>query len=150
LEKNGHVDHVEKLILENIVDKHITYMELNKMESRPKTLIVDIDGTLMYHSGILTEQILNEPKILPGVLKAFNAWDKKGYRIILLTGRKESMRELTERQLKSFGLFYDQLVMGVGGGPRVLINDRKPNSDKDTAIAINLERNKGIEDLIDI
>ena len=36
--------------------------------------------------------------------------------------------------------------MGFGGGDRILINDRKPNSDRDTAYAINLERNKGLLD----
>jgi phosphoglycolate phosphatase-like HAD superfamily hydrolase len=120
------------------------------MNIRPKTIICDIDGTLMFHSGKLSEQIQNEPKILPGVTEVFDAWDKKGYRIILLTGRKESMRELTERQLKLLGIFYDQLVMGVGGGDRILVNDLKPNSDKPTAIAVNLERNAGISNLLDI
>ena len=36
--------------------------------------------------------------------------------------------------------------MGVGGGDRVIVNDRKPNSKRDTAYAINLERNKGLLD----
>ena len=37
--------------------------------------------------------------------------------------------------------------MGVGGGDRILINDRKPNSDIDTAYAINLNRNEGIKNV---
>ncbi|SVA86858.1 uncharacterized protein METZ01_LOCUS139712 [marine metagenome] len=37
--------------------------------------------------------------------------------------------------------------MGFGGGDRVLINDRKPNSDRNTAMVINLDRNIGISDL---
>jgi len=37
--------------------------------------------------------------------------------------------------------------MGVGGGPRIVINDNKPNG-QETAFAINLERNKGINDII--
>lgn len=115
------------------------------MEKRPKTLIVDIDGTLIYHHGSLSQQIFNDTKLLPGVIKKFDEWDKKGYKIILLTGRKESMREFTEAVLQKAGLVYDQLVMGVGGGPRVLINDYKPDSKEPTAIAINLDRNKGIE-----
>ena len=34
--------------------------------------------------------------------------------------------------------------MGIGGGVRVLINDYKPNSTEETAVAITLERDFGI------
>lgn len=117
------------------------------MENRPKTLIVDIDGTLIWHFGNIHDQISNPPEALPGIRDKFHDWDRKGYRIILLTGRKESLRRLTEQQLETCGIFYDQLVMGVGGGVRVLINDLKTGSSEPTAIAINLERNKGLENL---
>lgn len=117
------------------------------MEARPKTLLIDIDGTLIHHYGDLVQQTDNEPFLMPGVREKFNEWDKKGYNIVLITGRRESMRELTERQLRACGLFWDLLLMGVGGGPRVLINDLKPGSNDPTAIAINLERNVGIKDI---
>ena len=46
------------------------------------------------------------------------------------------------------GINYDQLIMGFGGGDRVLLNDRKPHEPtRDTAYVINLERNKGVEDV---
>ena len=45
------------------------------------------------------------------------------------------------------GIIYDQLIMGFGGGDRVIINDRKPNSERDTVYAINLTRNEGIENV---
>ncbi len=35
--------------------------------------------------------------------------------------------------------------MGFGGGDRILINDRKPSSDRDTAYVINVDRNLGLE-----
>ena len=69
---------------------------------------------------------------------------KKGYNIILTTGRKESLRQVTEKQLSDVGIFYDQLVMGLGGGVRVLINDLKEDSDMITAVAICVDRDKGI------
>jgi hypothetical protein len=34
--------------------------------------------------------------------------------------------------------------MGLGGGIRVVINDRKKDKHYDTALAINLDRNEGI------
>ena len=54
------------------------------------------------------------------------------------------MRRVTEKQLRDVGIFYDQLIMGVGGGARYLINDTKPNGSQ-AAFAINVERNVGIE-----
>ena len=112
---------------------------------RPTTIICDIDGTLIHHYGSLEGQMTGEPELLPGVQEKFEEWDRKGYRIILITGRRESSRQLTEEQLESVGIFYYMLIMGVGGGPRVLINDLKPDGDWETAIAYNVVRNAGIE-----
>ena len=36
--------------------------------------------------------------------------------------------------------------MGVGGGPRIIINDNKPDGNE-TAFAYSLERNQGISNL---
>lgn len=112
---------------------------------RPKTIICDIDGTLLYHHGDLSKQLEANPAIMEGVREKINEWDSKGYNIILITGRRESCRKRTETQLQLAGVFYDQLIMGVGGGDRILINDRKPDSDADTAYAINIDRNEGIQ-----
>ena len=117
------------------------------MNSRPKTIICDIDGTLLKHHGNLSEQFSRDPELLPGALEKINEWDLKGYKIILMTGRKESMRKITQEQLDKLGIFYDQLVMGVTNGERVLINDLKSNSEVKTANAFCVPRNKGIFDV---
>ena len=115
--------------------------------NRPKTIICDIDGTLVEHMPPSTACNPNSKMtLLPGTLDKLLEWESKGYRIILLTGRKESMREVTENQLREVGIFYDLLVMGVGGGERFLINDCKPDGAQ-SAQAINLIRNKGIQDI---
>lgn len=114
---------------------------------RPKTIICDIDGTLVKHlppSESSKESATIE--IIDGTIKKLMDWDIKGYNIILLTGRRKSMRSVTEKQLKNLGIFYDELIMGVGGGDRILINDKKPDG-KETAFAINLDRNVGINDI---
>jgi hypothetical protein len=86
------------------------------------------------------------PELIEGTLDKLNEWEKKGYNIILITGRKESMRSVTIKQLSKLGIYYDHLIMGVGGGPRYLINDFKPNGDE-SAFSINIDRNKGVGDL---
>jgi len=113
--------------------------------NRQKTIILDIDGTLVEHCGDISKQITKTPNLLKGTIEKLIEWDKEGCNLILLTGRRESAREETKRQLFELGIFYDQLIMGVGGGPRILINDKKLNSEKNTAFAINLTRNSGIE-----
>jgi hypothetical protein len=117
------------------------------MQIRPKTIICDIDGTIVVHTKP-HKASCPETKIelLPGTLDKFLEWDSKGYNIILITGRKESLRNSTEKQLMEAGVFYDKLIMGIGGGCRVLINDMKEDGSE-TAISINLPRNKGISDL---
>jgi len=109
-----------------------------------KTLFIDIDGTILKHLGNLSKEILGEPEILPGVLDKLNEWDANGYKIILTTGRKECMRKITEKQLSKVGIFYDQLIMGITRGERILINDIKPNNDMVTASAIQIKRNEGL------
>lgn len=116
------------------------------MIGRPKTIICDIDGTLIKHHGNLSQQLLKEPELLPGTLEKLNEWDRKGYQIILLTGRKESMRKITEEYLSKMGIFYDKLIMGVTSGERVLINDNKPSGQK-TAFAVCIERNEGLKEV---
>ena len=121
------------------------------MGNKPKTIFCDIDGTLCEYPYSVEmgnydfDQENMQP--LPGTLKKLWEWDKAGHIIILTTGRKEGMRESTERQLREAGIVYDRLIMGIGGGTRVVINDLKPDREGDTAIAINLNRNEGIENV---
>ena len=112
--------------------------------NRPKTIFLDIDGTLIEHSGDINKQITETSTLLPGTLEKLAEWDRKAYKIILVTGRKESARIATEKQLFKLGVFYDQLLMGIGGGIRILINDKKEGKEDETAIAISLKRNQGI------
>jgi len=112
---------------------------------KPKTIFCDIDGTLWYHVGGSPDQAsCKEHKLLPNTKEAIDKWDSLGYRIILTTGRKESLREKTKLELLRLGIVYDKLIMGLGGGVRILINDRKQNGEKNTSYAVNVIRNKGI------
>jgi mannose-6-phosphate isomerase len=114
--------------------------------SDKKTIFCDIDGTLVEHCGLPTDQSKAENyRLTKNAKEALDLWEKNGYNIILTTGRKESMRRKTELELEKAGIIYDQLIMGLGGGTRYLINDRKEKGKKNTAHAINLVRNKGFE-----
>jgi len=111
-----------------------------------KTILCDIDGTLLFHKKNLTAMIREKPIILHGTVEKLLEWREKDYYIVLTTARPEGCRSETVRQLSEVGVFYDQLVMGLTVGPRVVINDRKPNG-LETAIAVSLERNTGISEV---
>lgn len=120
--------------------------------SKPKTIFCDLDGTLTEHprsgnNDITRYDLEQNMKVLPGTKEKLWEWDSKGYRIIITTGRKEGMRKSTVEQLRKAGIIYDQLVMGIGGGDRILINDRKPDGGRDTASVINIDRDIGVADL---
>ena len=118
------------------------------MNNRSKTIFCDLDGTLTKHPADST--VIQNPEyeleVLPGVKEFLHKIDVNSYHLVITTGRKESAREATIKQLQRAGILYDQLIMGFGGGDRILINDRKSGSVRDTAYAINLERNKGLID----
>lgn len=121
----------------------------------PPTIFIDIDGTLVSFPDTEEEyrKIANGKQkmfLLPGVREKLWEWESKGYKIILTTGRREMYRFETERALKEAGVGYEQLIMSIGCGPRYVINDRKPGINggkKDTAFAINVDRDEGFENI---
>ena len=116
--------------------------------NKSKTIFCDLDGTLVKHSNPVDAQNPDlNLEVLPGTHDKLSEWDSKGYYIIITTGRKRSAREATKKQLSSAGILYDELIMGFGGGFRYVINDTKPDSDDDTCFAINVKRNKGVNDV---
>jgi len=115
----------------------------------PKTIFCDLDGTLTEHPkdvGLIQDPNY-ELEVLPGVKEFLYKIDVNRYHLVITTGRKVSAREATVKQLQRAGILYDQLIMGFGGGDRILINDRKGNSEEDTAFAINITRNEGVKDV---
>ena len=111
-----------------------------------KTIFCDIDGTLCVHHEDIVRQHSEELQLLPGTLHVLKEWEKKGYRLILVTGRKESHRKELEQQLKNAGIFWDALIMGLSNGPRVMINDMKEGGEQ-RAMGVNVLRNLGISEL---
>ena len=111
-----------------------------------KTYFIDIDGTILRHRGSLTSILLDFGEVLPNVIQKLNDWAIRGDRIIITTARPESMRQHTINELEYNGIFYDQLIMGLNHGPRVVINDAKSEYEE-MAIGITVDRNKGLGDV---
>ena len=59
-----------------------------------KTIICDIDGTLVKYTGEGHLGIVNKDhELLPGVYDRMRKWEVQGHRIILITGRRESVEK---------------------------------------------------------
>lgn len=106
------------------------------------TWFIDIDGTILEHNGYKD----GNESFLPGV-KEF--WSKIPWNdcIVLVTGRPEEYRSSTLALFNLHALRYDHALFNMPLGERIVINDIKPGGLK-TAIAINLERNKGLEGIL--
>jgi mannose-6-phosphate isomerase len=117
------------------------------MSKLPKTILCDIDGTLIKHCGDIINQYKSEtPELLPNTINLLKKWEKNQYKIILITGRKECTRNNTIKQLDKLGIIYDDIIFGLTSGDRILINDRKRDNIRNTAYSINVTRNKGLYD----
>jgi NDP-sugar pyrophosphorylase family protein len=144
--KNYHISENQYISLGTPYDLKIYEGKVKEFHTKkPKTIFCDIDGTILKHVHRFSDIVDTEPKLLNGVRDKINQWDSQGHRIILVTARKESGREITEKHLKQLGLCWDQLVMGVGGGERILINDKLNSNHKDRAYSVNVITNAGFD-----
>lgn len=118
--------------------------DLKAKVNRPNTYFVDLDGVLVQHdSGIhsdterFTYPSSPHQKSIYEIRKEF--W--LGSRIVITTSRPSSEKNDVESELCRLGIPFDELLLGMGDGVRVVINDRKPKvSHLDTALALNLMR----------
>ena len=122
-------------------------IEFRFNRAKKYTFLIDIDGTLLYLPKHVPYDA-SDTQILPGSIEKLKEWKGKGHRIILITGRETARRENLVKQLSDLQIPYDELITGTHSGTRILINDKKPYCPfHKMAIAVQLERNKGIQDI---
>ena len=110
---------------------------------KKNTYFVDIDGTIFIYRKFETYET-SEAQVIKSTKQFLQQKKDEGHSIILTTARPNYLRLHTEYELEVNNIPYDQLVMGIGRGPRYLINDLSPDEPGDRAIAINLIRDRGI------
>ena len=105
------------------------------------TWIIDLDGTIFEHNGYLE----GKDKLLPGVKEFWEKIPEEDF-ILILTARSKKFYDLTLESLKNYNLRYNEILFDLPTGERILINDAKP-SGLNTAIAFNVKRNTGLNEL---
>lgn len=111
------------------------------------TFFVDIDGTLVQYRKFneLSTSVLTP---IQEVIDVVNKYYDEGAIIVITTARPSSYELFTKQELEKIGVKYHQLVMDLGRGTRVILNDKDPENDEiPRALGINLNRNQGWEGL---
>ena len=109
------------------------------LSTLPKTWIFDLDGTLVKHNGY---KIDGHDTLLSGAkeyVEGIPGEDK----IIILTSRMDEYKDMTLNFLHESGIRYDEIMFNMPMGERIVVNDRKPVSGIDMAVAVNLDRDAG-------
>ena len=129
-----------------------TYEDWIKYRKTKSTFFFDIDGVIYDNGSEFWEPKWGQNKIFEKAKIKINELFDNGNYIVLVTSRPEKFREITEKQLETDGLQYNQLVMGIYHGTRILINDYSDTNPYPAAKAINTKRNSVdfIEKLDDI
>ena len=109
-----------------------------------KTIICDIDGTLLDYLHDKSAEERGEHVPLPGAVEHMRSWEVQGCRIIIITGRRESERVRTVAELEKARIPYDVLLMGYADSGRVLINDVGKHGNC-KAHAVSLPRDQGFK-----
>lgn len=119
---------------------------MNKTIKNP-TFFVDIDGTLVQYRKFseLSTSVLTP---IQEVIDVINKYYDEGAVIVITTARPTSYELFTKQELEKIGVKYHQLVMDLGRGTRVILNDKDPENEQiPRALGINLNRNQGWEGL---
>lgn len=114
---------------------------------KPRTIFMDMDGSIVHHHDTYEDMIRAEPIILDGVLEFIEQELAIESHIIITTARSEMHRKQTEVQLEKLGIRYHRLIMDITAGERWLINDNKPDMPI-TARAFVVDRNTGLRTLL--
>jgi hypothetical protein len=105
-----------------------------------KTWLIDLDGTIFRHNGYQ----IGEDILLTGVKEFFDKISDTDH-IIILTSRSNKYKEITLTALKKANIKFNTIIFNLPLGERICINDIKPTTRLKTAVAINVERDKGLQ-----
>jgi hypothetical protein len=111
------------------------------------TYFVDIDGTLVKYRKFseLSQSVLTP---IQDVIDFVNKSYDEGCHIVITTARPQAYELFTKQELEKVGVKYHQIVMGIGRGTRVVLNDKDPDMPElPRAWGINFVRDKGLKDI---
>lgn len=109
--------------------------EMIELSPLGKTWILDLDGTLVKHNGYKLD---GHDTLLPGAKKFLENITPEDM-VIIVTSRKEDVRDETVAFLERNQIRYDHIIWNAPYGERIVVNDKKP-SGLTTAFSVNTKR----------
>lgn len=107
-----------------------------------KTIFCDIDGVVVENQSFyFSPSYYDKPVAILENCAMLLELQRNGSDLIFTTARPESVREITEHELRAIGFTDFKLIMGLKHGKRVLVNDYAASNPYPSAIAINVPRN---------
>jgi len=119
---------------------------MEKITKNP-TFFVDIDGTIVKYRKFseLSTSVLTP---IQDVIDYLNKSYDEGAHIVITTARPPQYELFTKQELEKLGVKYHQIIMGIGRGTRVVLNDKDPEMpDLPRAWGINFIRDQGLQDI---
>lgn len=110
---------------------------------KKSTIFCDIDGTLFVYRKFDT-MLTTPAQLINSTAEYIRENRKQGNHIVFTTARPENLRSFTMMELVANDIPFDQIVMGIERGTRILINDNEFEGEN-RAIAYSLKRNEGIK-----
>lgn len=118
---------------------------MEKITKHP-TFFVDIDGTIVKYrkfSELATSVLTPIQDVIDFINKSYD----EGCHIVITTARPQSFELFTKQELEKLGVKYHQMIMGIGRGTRVVLNDKDPDAPElPRAWGINFTRDQGFKD----
>jgi len=119
---------------------------MEKITKNP-TFFVDIDGTIVKYRKF-SELSSSELTPIQDVIDFINKSYDEGAHIVITTARPPQYELFTKQELEKLGVKYHQMIMGIGRGTRVVLNDKDPEMpDLPRAWGINFIRDQGLKDI---
>ena len=119
---------------------------MEKIKKHP-TFFVDIDGTIVKYrkfSELSTATLSPIQDVIDFINKSYD----EGCHIVITTARPNNFELFTKQELEKLGVKYHQMIMGIGRGTRIVLNDKDPQAPEiPRAWGINFIRDQGFKDI---
>lgn len=118
-----------------------TYEEFIQYNQSKETIFCDIDGTVFYNQSRYFENNYDIPPVpIPNAVEYLLKKQETGSKIIFVSSRPGSTKNITESTLKNCGFVNFSVLYDLPHTPRMIINDNSVTNPYPTAVSLNVPR----------